>query len=253
MYQRSSGKEGMYRQISKELFHIHTWRCKHAKNESDEQYVKKAIELGAKRIVFTDHCPFPGDLFQNRMDMEQLPEYLASIHELKEKYKKEIEILCGLEAEYLKDFHAYYQSLKEIKDIDLLILGQHFYEHESGGYSFDDTDKSEEYKGLCEAMIAGIRSSFFDVLAHPDRAFRKRKQFSDSEKEMAEMLIREVRAQGKSGICLEKNYASTRRKNQYRAEFWNLVPKDARVIYGLDAHSTKELEAGWEFLSRIGT
>ena len=32
-------------------------------------YVKRAIELGAHSIWFSDHSPFPGDPFGNRMNM----------------------------------------------------------------------------------------------------------------------------------------------------------------------------------------
>ncbi|MBQ2577396.1 MAG: PHP domain-containing protein [Lachnospiraceae bacterium] len=43
-----------------EIFHVHTFRCGHAAEVEDEAYVKKAIELGADKITFTDHAPFPG-------------------------------------------------------------------------------------------------------------------------------------------------------------------------------------------------
>jgi len=49
------------------IYHVHTHRCKHASDEDDKLYVEKAIELGAKEIVFTDHCPFPNTPFKNRV------------------------------------------------------------------------------------------------------------------------------------------------------------------------------------------
>ena len=57
---------GRYRPIENEIFHVHTWRCKHAGEEREWEYIERAMELGAERIVFTDHCPFPGDLFRGR-------------------------------------------------------------------------------------------------------------------------------------------------------------------------------------------
>ena len=66
----------VYDYSGKELFHIHTHRCKHASSEADVEYVEKAIELGARKIVFTDHAPFPDNPFGNRMDIEELPEYI---------------------------------------------------------------------------------------------------------------------------------------------------------------------------------
>ena len=60
-----------------DFFHVHTRRCKHGSEESDETLVKKAISLGAKRITFTDHVPFPENPFGNRMDFEELEEALV--------------------------------------------------------------------------------------------------------------------------------------------------------------------------------
>lgn len=229
--------------IPHELFHVHTHRCKHAGSAEDYEYVEKAIELGAPRIVFTDHAPFPGNPFGNRMDIEELPEYVSSINALKDKYANQIEVVCGLEIEYLPGFHNYYEELRKMPGIDILIIGQHFYEHEPGKYSFLDEDKSEEYIGLCNAIIQGIETGLFDVAAHPDRAFRRRKEFGESEKEISLKLIEAAK---NNGVFLEKNYSSTKRKNQYKKEFWELVPGDVLTLHGVDAHSVRELEEYWE-------
>lgn len=43
---------------NKYVFHVHTYRCGHATNETDEDYIKSAIVLGSDSITFTDHAPF---------------------------------------------------------------------------------------------------------------------------------------------------------------------------------------------------
>ena len=83
------------------IFHVHTARCKHGSDESDEAFVKTAVALGASKITFTDHSPFPGDSFKNRMGMSQLPEYIASLKSLKDKYRGTIEIEIGLEMRWI--------------------------------------------------------------------------------------------------------------------------------------------------------
>lgn len=40
----------MYKPIQNEVFHVHTWRCKHAGDECDREYVDRAVMLGADRI-----------------------------------------------------------------------------------------------------------------------------------------------------------------------------------------------------------
>ena len=88
-----------------DIFHIHTYRCGHAKDVDDEAYVMKAIDFSAKGIWFTDHAPFPGDPFGNRMRYDQLEEYLGSLTILKEKYKGIIDIHIGLEIENFPSFN----------------------------------------------------------------------------------------------------------------------------------------------------
>ena len=80
----------------KEIFHVHTYRCKHGSDEKDEELIECAISLGAEKIVFTDHVPFPENPFENRMDIEELDEYLKTLSTLKEKYKNQIELYLDL-------------------------------------------------------------------------------------------------------------------------------------------------------------
>lgn len=78
-------------------FHIHT-------NYSDavdtpEEMVKKAISLGFKTLGFSDHAfmDYENDWGMSR---EKTDAYFAEIHTLKEKYRDQIEILCGIEQDY---------------------------------------------------------------------------------------------------------------------------------------------------------
>jgi len=229
----------MYKPIDNEIFHVHTWRCKHAEGYSEEQYIQTAIDLGAERIVFTDHSPFPGNPFGGRMDIEQLPEYVSCINRLKVDYQKSIEVLCGLEVEYLPSFIDFIKELHDMPEIDLLIMGQHFYEHKSGLYSFVDEDKSDECIGLFDAMQEGAQTGLFEVIAHPDRAFRRRKQWSDKESDITKRFFDNI-SNNVLDIYLEHNISSLTSKKQYRKEFWDLSIHKNYVV-GFDAHSLDDL------------
>ena len=236
-----NGELWKYRPIKKEIFHVHTKRCKHAEDVEDEAYVKKAIELGATRIVFTDHSPFPGNPFGNRMDYEELPEYIDAMQSLKNKYKHQIEILCGLEVEYLPSYDAYIKELKELGDFDVLILGQHMYEliDRPLHWSFELADKSNEHEFLAEAMINGINTGYFDVVAHPDRIFRRCKDWTETCNHIAyEIGVSAARA----SMPLERNFSSMQRKKQYREEFWDKIQDSMLAVDGIDAHSINEIE-----------
>lgn len=233
----------MYQSLENEIFHIHTWRCKHASEEADFRYVEKAMELGADRIVFTDHGPFPGNPFEKRMDIEQLPEYIQTMRQLKREYAAGIEVLVGLEIEYLPSFHKFYQELFEAKELDLLMIGQHFYENPDGSWSHSNKDKSEEYKGKCVAIVQGIETGFFDVVAHPDRCFSRRKVWDEEMQQAAEAVIA---AAIKNQVTLERNYSSMRRERQYWEDFWTTA-QGARIIGGYDSHWVDKMEEMWNW------
>lgn len=233
---------------SNEIFHVHTYRCGHAEMISDEAYIKKAIEKKAVRITFTDHAPFPNNPFGNRMDILELPEYISSLKELKAKYEGIIEVRIGLEAEYLPSYLDYYKELYSNSDIDILIIGQHFYEIEPGVYSFSDTAyQKREHIGCMQATLEGINSGLFQVVAHPDRVFRR---ITHWDKECEQISKEVIEAAKRNHVLLEQNFASIRRRNCYWDEFWNMVD-DELIIQGYDAHSLKDLDKAIEIKKSI--
>lgn len=241
----------MYKPIENEIFHVHTSRCGHASDEEDYKYVEKAIELGAERIVFTDHAPFPGNPFRSRsrMRIEELDGYVSSIEGLKGEYGKNIEILRGLEIEYLPSFTDYYKELRKSGKFDVLILGQHMYEYEDGSMSFHDEDRTQEFIGMCDAMIAGANTGLFDVIAHPDRAFKRCKVW---DKRMMQKGYDVIFAARNNNVLLEKNYSSMQHKYRYWEEFWTRAG-GMQHVYGYDAHSVEEMESIWNKNHRMLT
>lgn len=224
----------------RDIFHIHTYRCGHAEMLSDEEYIKKAIELEADSISFTDHAPFPHDPFGNRMKYSELVEYLDTLHSLKLKYKGKIDIHIGLEIEYIPSFDAYYKDLTTNDKLEFLMLGQHFCELENGKYLFHLDKKHinrNEYILCGQSICEGIDTGYFDVVAHPDRIFRK-KVWDTSCDVVAKKIIETAK---ENNVLLEKNYSSMANENYYRNEFWNLA-SGVSIIYGYDAHSVEEME-----------
>ena len=232
--------------MNKTAFHVHTYRCGHAENIPDEAYIKKAIELGADDIWFTDHAPFPDNPFGARMQYSQLEEYIQTLHALKKKYN-EINIHIGLETEYFSfyDKMGYYQQLRSIPELEMLLLGQHMAEISDNPpvYSFSlDTEQlcRKEYQLLGNAIIQGMKTGYFDAAAHPDRIFRRCTGWND---EMNKLSSEIINAAVLMHIPLEMNLASFENSRYYRREFWQLVPDSAERIVGLDAHSLYELES----------
>ncbi|MCR5584840.1 MAG: histidinol-phosphatase HisJ family protein [Lachnospiraceae bacterium] len=229
-------------QLSKNaMFHVHTYRCKHATG-TDREYIERAIELGADEIWFTDHAPYPGDKIGKRMLYADLPEYVETMKALKKEYAREIDLKIGLEMEYLPSYDSYIKSVRRSGDFDVLMLGEHFYERADGSVYFAKEELGDDIMnerfGMCEGMVAGIKTGCFDVVAHPDRIFRNCRNWTPEMAELSQRIIDAVRG---TDIYLEQNYSSTIKKDHYWTEFWDMVPKDVHVLKGLDAHKVEAL------------
>ncbi len=225
-----------------EIFHVHTYRCKHAGDEKDEEYIKKAIDINATKITFTDHAPFPGNPFGNRMAIEELPEYVNTLKSLKEKYSNIIDVQIGLEIEYLPSFNNYYKWLKESKWFDILMIGQHFYECDKGKYSFNPDNRKPsvyEYDGLSRALIMGMDTGYFNVIAHPDRMFRECREWTPEMDKISTIVINKAIDKN---IILEQNLSSMEKEYQYWTQLWDKVTEEVSIIKGIDAHSVLDLE-----------
>lgn len=225
------------------LFHVHTKRCGHAGNETDADYIQTALELNAKSIYFTDHAPFPENVFGNRMKMAELDEYVNTLAELKERYNHKIDIKVGLEIEYLPKYKTYYCWLKEKYGIDLF-LGQHICTH-NGNYNFAYKDKSEEYEWLAESILEGLDTGFFSALLHPERIYKNSQSWGEQQILTAKAIWE---ATQDKNIPIEYNYSSVvnPKIKYWHSNFWAYKTHN-NIIYGLDAHNTKDLRMGTDF------
>ena len=231
----------------KTLFHIHTFRCGHAENIPDETYIEKAVEIGASDIWFTDHAPFPGNPFRNRMTIECLPEYISTLLALKERYSSLLTVHIGIEIEYLPSFDksGYYRYLTDNTEIELLLLGQHMAEASDvlPAYTFSwdkEKLKAEEFMALGEATIEGINTGYFGAVAHPDRIFRRCKSWT---KPMEEISKRIIDAAREKDIPIEQNQESMHHKGHFRPEFWDIAKLcGVNIVQGLDAHKLQDIK-----------
>ncbi len=148
--------------------HNHTTLCKHAEG-SMKDYVEKAIENQTKYFGFSDHAPMDFDQ-KYRMQFSQMREYEASVREIKDIYKDDIEILLAYEVDYLKGYID-----KRVLDakVDYFIGSVHFigkwgFDNPEfiGNYKNKDIDKIwQEYFDSIEELA---KSGLFDIVGHLD-------------------------------------------------------------------------------------
>ena len=154
--------------ITRVDLHNHTTRCNHATGTVD-QYVERAIELGIDIYGFSEHAPMDFDP-DYRLPFEEIDAYFRDIHNAKERYKDDIEILLGYEVDWLKG-HMDTNVLNA--KIDYLIGSVHFIDK----WGFDNPEflsgwkeknVDEIWQAYFEAIEAMANSGKFDIVGHFD-------------------------------------------------------------------------------------
>ena len=242
-------------------YHVHTKRCRHAIGD-DEEYIKKAIAEGIKVLGFSDHAPFiypTGYESYYKMTPAESGEYFSSLNTLREKYKNEIEIHIGYEAEYYPELWNETLSFWEkTNKPEYLILGQHFITEEYAKkpvHAATGTDREDMLRLYVDKVIAGINTDKFTYVAHPDviSFFGDVKLY---EKEMERLIA----ATTKKNVPIEINMLGLAEKRNYPNEtFWEIASEyNPGVILGFDAHEPwrvadkAEISKALAFASKYG-
>ncbi|MBI9008604.1 MAG: histidinol-phosphatase [Tenericutes bacterium] len=228
-------------------YHTHMYLCRHAKGTT-EDYVLQAINYGFKQIGMSDHAPWKElALRSERMYLKDYQKYLQGLAEVKKKYSDQIKIDTGLEIEYFKFKDKYYQDF--LKDVDYLVLGQHYIEMNGKLRSIYKIKTLEELTVYKDTIIEAINTGYFKFIAHPDIFLFQQKELSKEVLDLCEEII--IAAKEKN-IPLEIN-ANGIRKGSFtidgelryrypREEFFELVRKhDATCLISSDAHKPELL------------
>ncbi len=140
--------------------HMHT---KYSDGENTmEEIIQKALELGYKYIAFSDHS---GSLaVANPLDAETFPKYFQAIERLNKKYPK-IKILKSAEVNILVDGSLDLEE-KWLKKLDLVIGSIH-----TGMQSFDDIEKNTE------RYLNALDNPYLNLIGHPTtRRFNQKEE-----------------------------------------------------------------------------
>lgn len=248
-------------------YHTHTFRCGHSGDYQDEEFVLRAVGSGLRVLGFSDHTPwpYPGDFRRPnvRMDITELPGYLASVRGLREKYRDRLQIYAGLECEY---FPAYISWLREIRgQLDYLILGNHWgLSDEHGERYFSLATQPQEVDSYFRCTIQGMETGLFTYVAHPDHVFANYAAFDSCCVDGSYALCRRARA---LELPLEYNLLGHEKRASGKLSglgfpcpaFWEIAAEvGCTAIIGCDAHHPRQLEdlrageEGERYLSGLG-
>ena len=234
--------------MMKANYHTHTARCGHA-GGTDEQYVLAALSQHFDVLGFSDHVPWPYESgFTHRhvrMGIEQLDEYVAAIRALKRRYAGRIELLVGFECECFPQYMSWLAEMKEEKQLDYLIFGNHYEETDEGGFYFGNSAKAEHLRRYVDSAERGARTELFAYMAHPD-LFMRRYPLFDADCRAAARDLCQICKQ--YNLPMEVNLHDRYRLGEANgngypnAEFFEIA-HDAgmQIILGLDAHEPQEI------------
>jgi len=227
-------------------YHIHTKLCKHAYGELYE-YVERAIKIGFSEICFTDHMPMPKDFDQsNRMELEDMVLYLNWIEKAKKHYP-EINILTGIEAEYYEGYENYIYNFLSNYSFDLVLMSVHYVKKWKGknwvfNYNFPEKTFSQIYKEYLDAVNSGIKTGFYDAVAHLDILKQPHKPFIDNVLEEIKQTIELIK---KKDMSIEVNTSGLRKKAKEifpsKRIIELIVNKKVPMIIGSDSHEPAQV------------
>ncbi|MBR3294492.1 MAG: histidinol-phosphatase [Oscillospiraceae bacterium] len=219
-------------------YHSHTTRCGHAKG-TEREYVENAIRAGLQILGFSDHTPY--DFFDStprnrpmRMMPEELPDYAQTIRALALEYREQIEIHCGVEAEYYPRYFSRTLELLRQNGVEYMILGQHSLGNEIGEpYSGRRTTEEAILARYVDQTTEALHTGLFSYFAHPD-LIRYEGEDPIYEKHMRRLC----RAAKETNTPLEINLLGLWEGIHYPGErFFRIAAEEGNpVILGRDAH-----------------
>ncbi|AIQ73100.1 MULTISPECIES: histidinol-phosphatase HisJ family protein [Paenibacillus] len=227
-------------------YHTHHNRCGHATG-TVRDYVIAAIEKGLQVIGISDHTPafaleedlpWPG----GAMAKSEFPAYVDEVLALKKEFAGQIDVMLGIEADFLPDSLDIYRSVIASYPFDYVIGSIHNF----GGISIYD---GEYWDGLDQAgklatknlyydyVSQSAKSGLYDILGHVDALKRYFPGYSGLWTEALDFTLQTVAA---SDVVLEINTSDD-----------NCVPDTAfleralfhgvKVTIGSDAHEPERV------------
>ena len=234
--------------------HNHTTLCNHATGTMEE-YIQKAIELKIDTYGFSCHAPMAFEP-EYRMNLSQSKTYEKDILSLKEKYKKQINILLSYEVDFMENSKYLEKSILE-SNVDYLIGSVHFidkwgFDNPEFIGQFEDKDIDTIWEEYFKTVSSMVKTGYFDVVGHLDliKIFKylPNKNITD----IAYDTMIEIK---KSGMVLEINSAGLRKpiKEQYPSNtLLKLAFKlDIPITFSSDAHSIDQIGFGYEQVVQI--
>lgn len=257
--------------------HIHTPYCPHGSADPLKAYAEAAIKKGFSAISFMEHAPLPNSFTDpvpeqdSAMSYSALENYLKDCEHVKKEYQQHINILTGLEVDYIAGYEEETTTFLNLWGpyLDDSILSVHFLTLDHRTYSCIDYSKENfqtflkqagslenvyqcYYQTLIQAASSNLGAYKPERLGHMTlvRKFQQAfpRNFSD-----AGMIENVLAAVKDNKMSLDLNGAGL-----YKTDCQEVYPpkcaadeakrKGIKLVYGSDAHASKAVGQGSDLI-----
>ncbi|MBW8352106.1 histidinol-phosphatase [Bacillus sp. IITD106] len=236
-------------------FHTHHERCGHATG-SIREYINEAIEKGLHSIGISDHTPLfaseedhpsPG----GTMAKSEFPKYVQEVLELKKEYAGKIEVLLGVEVDFIPQHIDLYRKIINSYPFDYVIGSVHNYQGISiyDGKYWDSLTSQEKVKvkeKYYDYISQSAESRMFDILGHVDALKRYYSGYTDVRTEETDFTLKKI---ADNDVVIEINSSDENwapgTDFLERALYFGV-----KVTFGSDAHKPEEVGNHFEAVKK---
>ncbi|HEX7002570.1 MAG TPA: histidinol-phosphatase [Trueperaceae bacterium] len=219
--------------------HMHTPLCRHAEGEPHE-YAEVGRQRGLKGITVTCHNPLPDGINSGtRMYPHQFEEYLDLVARTRSRLEGEVDVLLGLEADFLPGLEAWVERQLNSAGFHYVLGSVHPQLEEYWERYW--TDDPFAYQLIYfENLALAAESGLYDCLSHPDLVKNITPDAWDYDRVESDVL-RSLDRIARTGIAMELNTSGLNKKiremNPNQRMLRAMREREIPVVVGADAHT----------------
>ena len=229
--------------------HMHTTLCKHARGPLTD-YAAQAERKGLRGITITCHSPMPfGWNPKVRMSVQQFPQYLDMVAQLRDEYAGRVDVRLGMESDYLPGMESWLDELHSRADFSYILGSVHPQTDEYRQMYLEGSTRLEYEKSYFENLANAAETGLFDCLSHPDIV----KIVHPTQYKVADHLDTIRRALDRiahAGTALELNTSGLhkpyREMNPGAEILREMALREIPVVLGSDAHDAHRVGADFD-------
>ncbi|MFB6343202.1 histidinol-phosphatase [Saccharicrinis sp. FJH62] len=240
-------------------YHCHTQYCDGRADA--KEFVKAAVRSDFTKLGFSSHSPVPYHSDWN-MRASDIPLYINEVLTLREKYCHKIEILLGMEVDYIPGMFGPQSKLIKALPTDYLIASVHYLDYLPDGtpWSVDgpvewfdlgiktifNGDIRKFARRYTEVSCEMMEHNGFDIVGHIDKMYQHGSRYHNVNEIWYKDLVGQLLdVASQKDLIVEINTKSYRKLGffyPHQSFFKLLADKNIRVTINSDTHDPENID-----------